>query len=745
MKRLFLLIALLCASPLLAQETSSYNFVTTGTKGPGRSFANTTTTAFAISWNTSSTVSSCAVQVDSSADGVSWGSGDLIASQNCAAAGSVAATSLASGKNFVRINVTTLIGNGGLNVTLTGVAGSGSSSPSPGVFSSNFDPPLFQCYSAATGCQAAFTATGPSASIDLRGNPIDTQQLSWRLGGNGVITSTTDTMTYANGNLNTANPNWVFQTGTYTVSSNVAYGQNAALALAYRSDGANTINEWAQSTMVIAATTQATGPCVRMQSGASTAYCLVATSNLLRLFLVSAGVGTALGNYDSQAPVTGDVLKVVAVGSIIMGYKCPGGSNCVLLGSAADTTITTAGFTGLYSNANATSNGVSNFQAGTFVSCNVQIDSSPDGSTWTAGGIMSSQACISANPNSGTGVSASSNFQAAGVANFVRVNVTALTAGQTLTVIYSGRISATPSAIGAPVSNGQWVSAGEVVWAQFTTQGIGTNNYFAGYRLQTAATNGTNALGPTITNSNTISCNTAAISGGSGFGFVIPQSGWLNAVTAYLTSSGFPQGSAYINLYVLPSMPPGGSTSACGGSVGQSTIGGGMLLASCPYGSFYPCSFVGTSSIPISPWSIPGFTTTVTQATPSAGADWTYTGSLTARTCIQSVTAKLITSAAAANRIPVLVITVNGSAIAYPAATAQTASATQFYSWSPGVAENVTGGTNIFHTVPFNNGQLVCFNSGLSTLTVGTQTTAIQAADQWSNISLVVQTQQDNN
>lgn len=113
-----------------AQDNWAYNFVTTGTRSPGISFANSSLTAFAISWDVSPPVLSCALQVDSSADGVSWGSGDLIATQNCAAVGSVAATSLAAGKNFVRINVTGLNGNGGVNVRLRGYAGAGGSSSS---------------------------------------------------------------------------------------------------------------------------------------------------------------------------------------------------------------------------------------------------------------------------------------------------------------------------------------------------------------------------------------------------------------------------------------------------------------------------------------------------------------------------------------------------------------------------------------------------------------------------------------
>lgn len=140
MKRLLFIFALACiwAGSARAQDfNKSYNFVFIGKQGPGTSFASTGVNTFAIFWNPEGQVASCSVRVDSSADGVSWGSGDLIGSQNCATAGFVAATALATGKNFVRINVTALSspgnagsGNASLNVTLKGWGGSSNSSSS---------------------------------------------------------------------------------------------------------------------------------------------------------------------------------------------------------------------------------------------------------------------------------------------------------------------------------------------------------------------------------------------------------------------------------------------------------------------------------------------------------------------------------------------------------------------------------------------------------------------------------------
>jgi hypothetical protein len=394
-----------------------------------------------------------------------------------------------------------------------------------------------------------------------------------------------------------------------------------------------------------------------------------------------------------------------------------------------------AGETGIFSNNTGSVNGVSNFQSGAVAACNVQLDTSADGVTFVAGGAIPSQSCVSP-----TNASSSGSFQFGIIANYVRVNVPTLAAGQTLNVVYSGRLAPTPP-LGTPVSNGQWVNAGEVLWTQHTTLGIGAAQVFATYRLQTIT-------GSTITANANLTCSFVT-AGGYGIGFVVPQSGYLNGFTSYLFTAGFPQGTDYINLYVLGSMPPGSvDANTAGGnclsSLTSANINGGMLLTGSPSGSAYPVSFVGTSSIPVSPWAIPGFTSTIVPASPGAGAEWSFTFPVAGRICIQSVSFKLVASAAAANRVPTLILTVNGAQLVYSATTAQVASATQTYSFSPGGAELVTATTNIFHIVPFNNGSPVCFNSGLTTATIGTSTAGIQAGDQHSAINLVVQQQQDN-
>lgn len=126
----FFVALLWCAGARAQDFVQSYALVQAKPAGPGAgtSFANTGITSFAIFWSPATTVSTCSVQVDSSADGVTWGNGDLINSQNCAVAGSTTAQVLPAGSNYVRVNVTTLTGNGGINVTLKGWGGAGNSS-----------------------------------------------------------------------------------------------------------------------------------------------------------------------------------------------------------------------------------------------------------------------------------------------------------------------------------------------------------------------------------------------------------------------------------------------------------------------------------------------------------------------------------------------------------------------------------------------------------------------------------------
>jgi|SRR5580765_1708270 len=81
--------------------------------GTGAAFHN-------LTWNVTGTLSACSVRVDSSADGVTWNAGDIIAAQTCTANGNILSSSLVA--NYVRVNVTTItpVGSANLTVNLIG-------------------------------------------------------------------------------------------------------------------------------------------------------------------------------------------------------------------------------------------------------------------------------------------------------------------------------------------------------------------------------------------------------------------------------------------------------------------------------------------------------------------------------------------------------------------------------------------------------------------------------------------------
>lgn len=81
--------------------------------------------------------------------------------------------------------------------------------------------------------------------------------------------------------------------------------------------------------------------------------------------------------------------------------------------------------------------------------CTVALDSSVDGTVWVAGGIIAGQNCTAAGPSAVTFASA----------NYVRITVTALTAGATVRVVYEGWASApnggvNPTSGVVPINNG---------------------------------------------------------------------------------------------------------------------------------------------------------------------------------------------------------------------------------------------------------------------------------------------------
>jgi hypothetical protein len=197
-------------------------------------------------------------------------------------------------------------------------------------------------------------------------------------GGDGVTTSTqlisdtltesaapSDTFTYANGDLHTANANWVYEgSSTFTISSNICYVTAAQLpAFTYRSDAQPVGNDqWAQCTMHITGNSaQNCGPAVRIATGAQTAYAAQCATSLLRLIKYVNGTITVLGTASPNNTSNGDVILVTAIGSTITLYQ--NGTQKV---QVTDTAIT-SGNVGIFGAGSGTLNGPSAFQGGSII------------------------------------------------------------------------------------------------------------------------------------------------------------------------------------------------------------------------------------------------------------------------------------------------------------------------------------------------------------------------------------------
>lgn len=107
---------------LLAQTYSYQIILNTGATGTKSGNISATGAAFhQLTWNGTGTVATCSIKVDSSANGVTWNNGDIIAAQACTTNGQAISTSHVV--NFIRINLTTLTGTAErLNAVLNGYA-----------------------------------------------------------------------------------------------------------------------------------------------------------------------------------------------------------------------------------------------------------------------------------------------------------------------------------------------------------------------------------------------------------------------------------------------------------------------------------------------------------------------------------------------------------------------------------------------------------------------------------------------
>ena len=172
-----------------------------------------------------------------------------------------------------------------------------------------------------------------------------------------------DAFPYANGDLHTANANWVYSVGSFLVSSNKCYA-NANPCLAYRSDVGVQTDQYADFTCVItvASGTQNCGPAVRVQPGATSGYYVQLGSDQTQLTRNVTGTNTALATVATGYFATGDVCRLAIVGNALTVYKngmaLPGFTGIV------DTTFA-SGYLGMFGAAALTDNGASVWAGGT--------------------------------------------------------------------------------------------------------------------------------------------------------------------------------------------------------------------------------------------------------------------------------------------------------------------------------------------------------------------------------------------
>jgi len=203
----------------------------------------------------------------------------------------------------------------------------------------------------------------------------------------GVITQSvlaSDSFTYANGDLHTANSDWLYEgSSSFNVESDVVYSTAAQNpAFAYRSDASPANDQYAQTTMVITGSqnTQNCGPAVRISTSTETAYIVSCGNSLLRLGKYVAGTFTSLATTVNYA-VTGDVIRLVARGTSIVVYH-----NGIAVLSAQDSSIS-SGVVGITGAGSGTVNGMSAWSGGNYTWTQTESDTfsranGPLGTSW---------------------------------------------------------------------------------------------------------------------------------------------------------------------------------------------------------------------------------------------------------------------------------------------------------------------------------------------------------------------------
>lgn len=217
-------------------------------------------------------------------------------------------------------------------------------------------------------------------------------------------------------------------------------------------------------------------------------------------------------------------------------YQVTGGLGAVATSTTYNITVTGAAFHNLVWTT-----------SGTVSTCSIQVDSSPDGTTWTLGGVITAKTCTS----NGSALSTST------IVNFVRINLTVLSGGGSVNFNLSGYIN-------NPAGGGSLPTGLSYVSPTLTISVAGSGN---GALALSGNTSGTctqtvDATSTTITIPCTLSLGNAltmtgtgqitAIAGSAGTPSIIfgtgATVGWYNCTTVQLC---FSVSGASANLTIL--------------------------------------------------------------------------------------------------------------------------------------------------------------------------------------------------
>lgn len=597
------------------------------------------------------------------------------------------------------------------------------------------DPPTTTnaTWTSATALNTALTVstTGP---ISGYGSVEVSAVTSGNLFGTQLVA---DVFPYANGDLHTANVNWTYQSGSYNVNANRAFS-SAALSFTFRSDVTPGNDQYAEAVMVVGGNsgTQNGGPCVRMAAGAQTAYCIQTASNILRISRWLAGSQTTMFENDSVVPITGDLLRIQAKGTLISIFK-----NGTLIGSIVDPSIA-SGNVGFAFAGNSTTNGVSSFDAGNLVTTNPQLTFEVQDAQGTWFPIQGKR------PNASnfydlnydlTNGSQTWQFTTNGFSNYrVRLSATlpqgsVTVTGQALNPLFT---NATP--IGTTCT--QYVRAGQFLILNITPTLNHTGAFFQfNYYVQPLTG------GPAILTANLLN-NTGSnftLSGGNNTAIpiVINTEGCLQKFS-WVANTMVPYASpGDLNMIVLLQNNAGGPT----GGAGIFEYSNMVQLAQCNAAQNYTCSWPESGSK--GPQEVPGISVTYcasgctgTLVTPGAGANFTFSPSISFQYRLKSVTFTVTTSNASSVRTVALQYTNNGGKIVWTQAVPsnQGASDTINYTFSQNASASCLGvNCSMWFPETVIDAGDTASSSGISGVTtIATVITGIQAADTVTNIVL---------